>query len=103
MKLKLVGRQFSTAVGPIDLLAINENKNEYVVIELKKSKSTDKVYGQCSRYMGWVRTNLAAKGAKVHGVIVAPEIDKKLKAARDAHDTNVQLIEFRMKASASAV
>jgi RecB family endonuclease NucS len=78
-------------------------KNEYVVIELKKGKSADKVYGQCSRYMGWVRKNLAAKGAKVHGVIVARKIDDKLKAARDAHDTKVHLIEFEMKIGAVAV
>jgi hypothetical protein len=47
--------------------------------------------------MGWVRKNLAGEGAKVHGVIVARKIDDKLKAARDAHDTKVHLIEFEMK------
>jgi hypothetical protein len=104
-KLKLVkdGRQYSTTVGPIDLLAIDTKTNDYVVIELKKGRSADKVYGQCSRYMGWVRKNLAGKGVKVHGVIVARQIDDKLKAARDAHDTKVHLIEFEMKIGATAV
>ena len=97
------GRQYSTTVGPIDLLAIDTKTGEYVVIELKKGRSADKVYGQCSRYMGWIRKNLAAKGVKVHGVIVARAIDDKLKAARDAHDTNVYLIEFEMKIGAKAV
>jgi hypothetical protein len=103
--LKLVkdGRQYSTTVGPIDLLTIDTKTSEYVVIELKKGRSADKVYGQCSRYMGWVRKNLAAEGAKVHGVIVARQIDDKLKAARDAHDTQVHLIEFEMKIGATAV
>jgi len=103
--LKLVndGRQYSTPVGPIDLLAIDTKTGEYVVIELKKGRSADKVYGQCSRYMGWVRKNLAAGSAKVHGVIVARQIDDKLKAARDAHDTKVHLIEFEMKIGATAV
>jgi hypothetical protein len=103
--LKLVkdGRQYSTTVGPIDLLTIDTKTDEYVIIELKKGHSADKVYGQCSRYMGWVRKNLAAEGAKVHGVIVAREIDDKLKAARDAHDTKVHLIEFEMKIGATAV
>ncbi len=103
--LKLVkdGRQYSTTVGPIDLLTIDNKTGEYVVIELKKGRSADKVYGQCSRYMGWVRKNLAAQGAKVHGVIVARKIDDKLKAARDAHDTSVHLIEFEMKIGATAV
>ncbi len=102
-KLKLVGRQYSTTVGPIDLLAIDTKNRDYVVIELKKGRSADKVYGQCSRYMGWVRKNLAPEGAKVHGVIVARQIDDKLKAARDAHDTRVHLIEFEMKIGATAV
>ena len=101
--LKLVpgGRQYSTTVGPIDLLTIDTKTGDYVVIELKKGRSADKVYGQCSRYMGWVRKNLAAAGAKVHGVIVARQIDDKLKAARDAHDTKVHLIEFEMKIGAT--
>jgi Holliday junction resolvase-like predicted endonuclease len=102
-KLKLVGRQYSTTVGPIDLLTIDTKTGDYIVIELKKGRSADKVYGQCSRYMGWVRKNLAEKGTKVHGVIVAREIDEKLKAARDAHDTKVYLVEFEMKIGATAV
>ena len=101
--LQLEGRQYSTTVGPIDLLAIDTKTGDYVVIELKKGRGADKVYGQCSRYMGWVRKNLAGKGAKVHGVIVARDIDKKLMAARDAHDTKVHLIEFTMKIGATAV
>jgi hypothetical protein len=76
----------------------------YLVVELKKGRSADRVYGQCSRYMGWVRKNLASpEGVKVHGAIVARQIDNRLKAARDAHDTKVTLIEFSMKASAKVV
>ena len=101
--LKLIGRQYSTTVGPIDLLTVDTKTGDYVVVELKKGRSADKVYGQCSRYMGWVRKNLAVEGAKVHGVIVAREIDYKLKAARDAHDTKVHLIEFTMRIGATAV
>jgi hypothetical protein len=101
--LKLEGRQYSTTVGPIDLLAIDMKTGDCVVIELKKGRSADKVYGQCSRYMGWVRKNLAGKGTKVHGAIVARGIDRKLMAARDAHDTKVHLIEFTMKIGATVV
>lgn len=102
-KLKLVGRQYSTTVGPIDLLATDTKNGDYIVIELKKGRSADKVYGQCSRYMGWIRKNLATGASKVHGVIVARSVDDKLKAARDAHDTKVHLIEFEMKIGATAV
>jgi len=103
MKLKLVGRQYSTAVGPIDLLAFDAARKAYVVVELKRGSTADAAFGQCSRYMGWVRKNLAEKGQKVHGVIVAREIDKKLKAARDAHDTEVHLIEFKLNLATAAV
>jgi RecB family endonuclease NucS len=44
-KLKLVGRQYSTTVGPIDLLAVDTKNGDSVVIELKKGRSADKVYG----------------------------------------------------------
>jgi hypothetical protein len=50
-----------------------------------------------------LRKTLAPKGKKVHGVIVGRKIDDKLKAARDAHDTKVHLIEFEMKIGAISV
>jgi hypothetical protein len=104
MNLELIKRQYSTTVGPIDLLCRDTKSKDYLVVELKKGRSADRVYGQCSRYMGWVRKNLGdPEGVKTHGAIVAPQIDKKLMAARDAHDTKVTLIEFSMKASAKVV
>jgi Endonuclease NucS len=68
--LVLLGRQYSTPVGPIDLLTRDKKTSDYVVIELKKGRSADKVYGQCSRYMGWVRTKPSSRES-VHGAIVA--------------------------------
>lgn len=101
-ELKLIKRQYSTTVGPIDILCQMKKSGEYVVVELKKGRTGDKVYGQCSRYMGWVKKNLAG-GKEVHGVIVGKAIDDKLKSARDAHATKVTLIEFQMKFGAKAV
>jgi hypothetical protein len=101
--LQLVGRQYQTTVGPIDLLAFDTKKNRYVVIELKKGRSADKVFGQLSRYMGWVRKHLA-DGHDVVGVIVAGRIDDKLRAAREAHaHTEVYLLEFESKMRIKAV
>jgi hypothetical protein len=103
-ELELVGRQYQTSVTKIDLLTKDKKTKDYFVVELKKGRSADIVYGQCSRYMGWVRKNLAEpEGVKVHGAIVAKTIDNKLKAARDAHDTKVALIEFSMKAHAKVI
>lgn len=100
--LDFVGRQYPTTVGPIDLLGRDRKSGRYVVVELKKDRSADKVFGQLSRYMGWVRKNLA-EGEDVIGVIVAAKIDDKLRSARDAHHTTVHLVEFESKMSVAVV
>lgn len=97
--LRFEGRQYQTTVGPIDILARDKADGRYVVIELKKGRSADRVFGQLSRYMGWVRENLA-DGEAVAGVIVAEKIDDKLRAAKAAHDTDVQLVRYASQISA---
>ena len=73
------GVEYPTDVGPIDILAVDE-KGNFVVFELKLSRGADKAMGQISRYMGWVKQNLAEdKGVK--GVIAAKKVDEKLKYA----------------------
>lgn len=47
------------AVGRLDLLAI-DSEERFVVIELKAGTADDRVCGQVLRYMGWVKTELAA-------------------------------------------
>lgn len=74
-----VDRQFPTTVGTIDLLA-RDRKGGYVVIELKRGRTSDRVFGQILRYMGWVKENLRAK-KPVRGIIVAEKVDRGLKYA----------------------
>src|SRR3546814_2790014 len=57
--LQFIGRQYETTVGPIDILARDKKTGGYVVIELKKGRAAAKVFGPLSRYMGWVKKNLA--------------------------------------------
>jgi len=52
----------------------------FVVFERKLSRGADKAMGQISRYMGWIKQNLA-KDKWVKGVIVAKKVDEKLKYA----------------------
>ncbi|MEA3463520.1 MAG: endonuclease NucS [Patescibacteria group bacterium] len=76
------GRQFPTSIGNIDLLAIDNENKEFIIIELKKGKSSDVVVGQILRYMSWVREKLSAvNGYSVRGIIVVKEKDEKLEYA----------------------
>jgi len=74
----LLSQQYETTVGLIDILAISKNKDEYLIIELKKGRTSDAIVGQLLRYMAWVKENLA-KDKKVSGVIVVLDFDEKLK------------------------
>lgn len=69
----------------------------FVVFELKLSRGADKAMGQISRYMGWIKRNLATD-KKVGGVIVAREVDEKLKyAASIVPDINLFAYKLHFK------
>jgi hypothetical protein len=87
------GIEYPTNVGPIDILALDEEGN-FVVFELKLSKGADKAMGQLSRYMGWVKRNLS-KSKKVKGVIVAKNVDEKLKYAASIIP-DISLFEYEL-------
>ncbi|MDA7604184.1 endonuclease NucS [Candidatus Pelagibacter sp.] len=72
--------QYQTGSGPLDILAISKDKNEFLVIELKKGRASDIVLGQIQRYMGFIKKNLA-ENKSVKGLIIALEDDKNLKDA----------------------
>lgn len=78
---ELVGQQYPSDTGEIDILAISKNKKELLVVELKKGRVSDIVIGQLQRYMGYVKEELAEKGQTVRGVIIAFEDDVRLRRA----------------------
>jgi restriction system protein len=78
---ELVGQQYPTDTGPIDILAISKDKKTLLVVELKKGRASDVVVGQCQRYMGYVKEELAEKNQEVKGVIIAFEDDIKIRRA----------------------
>ena len=65
--------------GPLDILAINKDKSEFLIIELKKDEPGDRVIGQITRYMGWIKKNLAKENQVVKGLIIALEDDRNLR------------------------
>jgi hypothetical protein len=78
---EIVGVEYETGeVGRIDLLARNSKNQKWLVVELKKSQSSDQTLGQVLRYMGWVEENLA-QGEVVEGLIIARSADERLRLA----------------------
>lgn len=94
------GVEYPTGVGPIDILALDSD-DSFIVFELKRGRVADKAIGQISRYMGWVKKNLA-HGKMVKGVIVAKSISSNLRHAVIAVP-NVSLFEYQVSFSLNQV
>lgn len=78
---ELVGQQYATDAGPIDILAVSHDRKRLLVVELKRGRATDVVVGQTLRYMGYVTEQIAEAGQTVEGAIIALEDDQKLRWA----------------------
>lgn len=98
------GYEFRTPIGRIDLLARHKREPRWLVIELKREKSSDAVVGQVLRYMGWIQRHISEKGEAVEGLIVATEGDPQLHYALDVVPSisfKSFEVEFRLKAGPS--
>jgi hypothetical protein len=81
--------------GRIDLLARNSEKNKWLVVELKRGKSSDKTVAQILRYMGWVEENLAKGEGVVEGIIIAAEEDKRVRLAL-RNTKNITVLRYQV-------
>jgi len=72
------GRQYSTETGPLDLLALRKDKKEFLILELKRDKTSDVAVAQTLRYMGYIKKTLATNNEKVRGCIIGTKEDKNL-------------------------
>jgi len=81
---EIVGQQYPTDTGPIDILAVSKDGKTLLVIELKKGRASDVVVGQTLRYMGFVKDELAEVGQVVKGAIIALEDDQRIRRALSA-------------------
>jgi restriction system protein len=71
-------------VGRTDLICLDE-KDNFVVIELKAFGASDSVVGQILRYIGYIQETWAEKENKtVRGIIIAPNYDNQLRLAAKA-------------------
>lgn len=72
------GVDYPTPVGPIGILATDENDN-FVIFQLRMSQGTDQAVGQLLSQINWVRKHMA-EGKTVRGVIVTSSASDKLKS-----------------------
>jgi restriction system protein len=92
---EIVGQQYPTDTGPIDVLAISKDKKELLVVELKKGRASDAVVGQIQRYMGYVLQELAEPNQKVKGIIIALDDDQRIRRAL-AVTTNIEFYRYQV-------
>lgn len=93
---ELVGQQYPSDTGPIDILAISKNKKELLVVELKKGRASDAVVGQIQRYMGYVIEELLENDQTVKGIIIALEDDLRLRRALKV-TKNIDFYKYEVK------
>lgn len=92
---EIVGQQYPSDTGPIDILAVSKDNREYLVVELKKGRASDAVVGQVQRYMGYVQCDLAEEGQTVKGVIIALEDDLRLRRALSVA-SNIEFYRYQV-------
>ena len=73
-------------IGEIDLLC--KEGNDYVVIEFKKNKASDKVIGQTLRYIGWIKEHMCQNNESVRGIIICRKYESKIRYAANAVGPN---------------
>ena len=81
---EIVGQQYPTDTGPIDILAVSKDRKRLLVLELKRGRASDVVVGQILRYMGYIKGQVAEADQSVEGVVIALEDDTRLKWALSA-------------------
>jgi restriction system protein len=92
---EMVGQQYLTDTGPMDILAIKKDKSELLVVELKKGRASDVVVGQILRYMGYAAQELAEPSQKVRGAIIALDDDKRIRRALAA-TPNIDFFRYQV-------
>lgn len=87
---ELVGQQYQTGAGVIDILAISKDRTRLLVVELKRGRTSDRVVGQVLRYMGYIKEQIADPQQSVEGAIIALEDDQTMRWAL----SNVPAVTF---------
>lgn len=92
---EVIGQQYPSDTGPMDILAVSKDRKTLLVVELKKGRATDVVVGQIQRYMGYALQELAEPDQTVRGVIIALEDDLRLRRAL-AVTSNIDFMRYQI-------
>lgn len=95
------GIEYSTDVGPIDILAVGAN-GAYYVIELKLGRGPDAAVGQTLRYIAAIKKTIA-NGSPVYGVIIASTITDQLRYAASEVQTLISVMQYDLKVTLKKV
>lgn len=92
---ELIGQQYQSDTGPIDILAQSKDKKTLLVVELKRGRASDNVVGQIQRYMGYIKEEIAEVNQNVKGVIIALEDDLKIRRALSV-TSNIEFYRYEV-------
>lgn len=83
--------------GRLDILAKSKDGKEYLIIELKLGRASDRVVGQLQSYMGYFLTSgYCANGETVRGVIIGSSEDPKIRHALKV-TSNIEFYVYEMQ------
>ena len=97
--LTLIGTEYGTAAGFIDILCKDRN-GDYVVIETKAGKAKDAALGQILGYIGALIGNGIQE--KIRGILVASDFDNRIIFASKAIQ-NISLTKYSLSFKFDAV
>jgi len=92
---EIIGQQYKTEIGEIDILGISKDKKTLLVVELKRGRTSDVVVGQIQRYMGFIKEEFAEPNQNVKGIIIALDDDKKIKYALSVTN-NIEFYRYKI-------
>jgi len=92
---EIIGQQYKTEIGEIDILGISKDKKTLLVVELKRGRTSDVVVGQIQRYMGFIKEEFAESDQNVKGIIIALDDDKKIKYALSVTN-NIEFYRYKI-------
>lgn len=99
----LIAQQYQTEVGPLDIIAIKNDRSEILILELKKGRSGDAVVGQMLRYITAIKKEVAEPNQNIRAVILTGQDDKKIRYALEALNGLVEFMVYKINFSINKI